>query len=106
LNATLFDVSDDGSASPKDDIVDNARGQGDNQPYEVFDGATTQHDITEPVELGRVVVGRGMPQASMIVEIPFGLAEFNAKVTNLDADQADTQGLIALEVLDIYEMQG
>lgn len=106
LNATLFDISDDGSASPKDDIVSNAKGQGDELPYEVFDGNTTDHDITESVELGRAVVSIQRPTASVIVDIPFGLANLRASV-DLDGTSTDEpNGLAQIDVLKIFEMQG
>ncbi len=106
LNATLFDVTDDGSASPTDDIVSNAKDQGDDLPYEVFDGATTNHDITEPVESGRVICGPGVSIGTLVCDIPFGLAELNARHSGSQNQTIVDPVAFGVEVLDIFEMQG
>ena len=78
----------------------------DNPPYEVFVTETTDHDITEPVELGRCIAGTGFAMGSAIVDIPFGIAGLRATVYNA-ADTNITPSLsIGVEVLDIFEMQG
>ena len=107
LRSLLMD--DEPSGVRIDDINAEARDAQDNPPYEVLDlsdSGDVNHSITEPVELGRAVAGLGNAYGSVIVDIPFGLAEL--KVTHYDA--ADTNitsgGLICVEVLDIYEMQG
>ena len=92
-----------------DDIRDNADGEQDNPPYEVLDisdSGDVNHDITEPVELGRAVAGLGNAYGSTIVEIPFGLANLKVKIDQAAAFSMEPTGLICVEVLDIYEMQG
>jgi hypothetical protein len=93
------------SAALTDEIAGNAQGEQDNPPYDEFLPADTTNDITEPVELGRAIAGMGNAYGSMIVDIPFGLGEFKARVAQT-ASIDDLQGLICVEVLDIYEMQG
>ena len=92
-----------------DDINAEARDAQDNPPYELIDisdSGDVNHDITEPIELGRAVAGLGNAYGSVIVDIPFGLARLRA--THYDA--ADTNitsgGMVCVEVLDIYEMEG
>ncbi len=96
-------------ATEVDDVRDNADGEQDNPPYEVLDisdSGDVDHDITEPVELGRAIAGLGNAYGSVIVDIPFGIA--NMRATHYDA--ADTNitsaASVCVEVLDIYEMQG
>jgi hypothetical protein len=92
-----------------DDIRDNADGEQDNPPYEVLDisdSGDVNHDITEPVELGRAVAGLGNAYGSTIVEIPFGLANLKAKIDQAASFSMTPSALICVEVLDIYEMQG
>jgi len=86
-----------------------ARDDQDNPPYEVLDlsdSGDVNHDITEPVELGRAVAGLGNAYGSVIVDIPFGLAKL--RTTHYDSVDTDinTGGIICVEVLDIYEMEG
>jgi hypothetical protein len=91
-----------------EDMTENARNEQDNPPYEVLDisdSGDVNHDITEPVELGRAIAGMGNAYGSMIVDIPFGLGQFTATVAQT-ASIDDLQALICVEVLDIYEMQG
>lgn len=88
-----------------DDVRETAADDQDNPPYELITANSPAHDITEPVELGRLIVGRGNLRDSMVIDIPFGLCEFTARVTNA-ATTSDTGGLISLEVLKIFEMQG
>lgn len=92
-----------------DDIRDNADDEGDNPPYEVLDisdSGDVTHDITEPVELGRCLVGPGAQSASMVIDVPFGLTEFF--LTHYDAADTATNHIVKYDVtvLDIYEMQG
>ena len=92
-----------------DDIRDNADGEQDNPPYEVLDisdSGDVNHDITEPVELGRAIAGFGNAYGSVIVEIPFGLAKMKATVFDAADTNVTPSGLVCVEVLDIYEMQG
>ncbi len=56
-----------------DDVIAEARDAQDNPPYEVLDlsdSGDVDHDITEPVELGRCLVGPGSQYASMIIDRP------------------------------------
>ena len=80
----------------------------DAPPYQLFATETLDHDITQPVELGRAIAGFGNSYGSMIVDIPFGIGQFKAVVFRATDPDPDTtpKGLVCLEVLDIYEMQG
>ena len=102
LNELLRPVA---TSAVDDNIIEDAQGQGDNPPYEI-DVDDTNCDVTESVELGRAVAGLGNAYGSVIVDIPFGLSRM--KLTHYDsADTAvNTGGLICVEVLDIYEMEG
>ena len=94
---------------PQDDAQGFARDEQDNPPYEVLDlsaSGDTGHDITEPVELGRAIAGFGNAYGSVIVEIPFGLAKMKATVFDAADTNVTPSGLVCVEVLDIYEMQG
>lgn len=92
-----------------DDIRAEARDAQDNPPYELIDlsdSGDVDHDITEPVELGRAIAGFGNAYGSTIVEIPFGLAKMRATVFDAADTNVTPSGLVCVEVLDIYEMQG
>ena len=104
LNPTGFALD-----SFKDDVILEAETAQDNPPYELIDVSDTgdlNHDITEPVELGRAIAGFGNSYGSMIVDIPFGIGEFKSVVYQATDPTITPKGLICLEVLDIYEMQG
>ena len=88
-----------------DDVKDAAKDEGDNPPYDEWSNSDTNHDITEPVELGRAVAGMGNAYGSMIVDIPFGIADMKACISQTAAID-DVEALVCVEVLDIYEMQG
>ena len=89
----------------------DAQTEQDNPPYEMFATETTTHDITEPCELGRLIMlpqgsGASLPQTVML-DIPFGIME----VQMAHRDPGDNSGItddlaLGLEVLDIFEMQG
>ena len=102
LNELLRPVA---TSAVDDNIIEDAQAQGDNPPYEI-DIDDPNCDITEPVELGRAVAGLGNAYGSVIVDIPFGLAQLRA--THYDAADTNitTGGLVCVEVLDIYEMEG
>ena len=87
-------------------MSDNVEDEQDNLPYMSFIPGNVNHDITESVELGRAVAGFGNAYGSAIVDIPFGLADLRCQAH--DAAQTDTtfNGLVCVQVLDIYEMQG
>lgn len=103
LNSILHDVEDYAVA---DDVKNTARGEADNPPYDEWAAADTDHDITEAVELGRCVTGVANGVGSVIVDIPFGLA--NLRATHYDAADTNITSDISacIEVLDIYPMQG
>lgn len=93
----------------QDEVTGAARDEQDNPPYEVLDLSDTgdqAHDITEKVELGRAVIGAHDVMASVIVEIPFGLARLQAWHYNAGNDLASFVSTIGVEVLDIFDMQG
>lgn len=104
-------IADEGVA---DDLVHEAKNAQDNPPYEVLDlsdSGDVSHDVTEEVELGRLVMmpqgsGATLPQTA-VFDVPFGL--FRVLMTN--RDPGDNSGItddlaLGLEVLSIYEMQG
>ena len=104
LNNMLMDSTlSDGT---KDNIVDEAQDAQDNPPYDEWTAADTNHDVTEPVELGRAIAGFGNAYGSTIVEIPFGLAKMRATVFDAADTNVTPSGLVCVEVLDIFEMQG
>lgn len=93
----------------KDDVIDEARNAQDNPPYELIDVSDfgdLNHDITESVELGRAVAGFGNAYGSAIVEIPFGLCDLRAQAHDAASTNTTFNGLVCVEVLAIYEMQG
>jgi hypothetical protein len=97
------------STNRVDDITAEARDAQDNPPYELVDlsdSGDVNHDITEPVELGRAIAGFGNAYGSTIVEIPFGLASIKATVFDAADTSITPSGLVCVEVLDIFEMQG
>lgn len=97
------------NTSGDDNVRDAGRSEQDNPPYEVLDisdSGDVNHDITEEVELGRAIAGFGNAYGSVIVEIPFGLAAMKATVYDAADTNVTPSGLVCVEVLDIYEMQG
>jgi hypothetical protein len=97
------------STNRVDDITAEARDAQDNPPYELVDlsdSGDVNHDITEEVELGRAIAGFGNAYGSTIVEIPFGLAAMKATVFDAADTNVTPSGLVCVEVLDIFEMQG
>jgi hypothetical protein len=106
LNSHLMDLLATDIDTRKDEVTTFTRADGDNVPYEPYDGGTTNHDITESVELGRAVAGFGNAYGSTIVEIPFGLADLRAQAHDAAGTDTTFNGLLCVEVLDIYEMQG
>ena len=108
LNKLLAPVPAPGGAAD-DDVIVSGRDEQDNPPYEVLDISSSgdvNHDITEPVELGRAIAGFGNAYGSVIVDIPFGLAKMRATVFDAADTNVTPSGLVCVEVLDIYEMQG
>ena len=107
LRGLLKDASDNPAIA--DDINALSRDEQDNPPYElidVSDSGDVNHDITEPVELGRCVAGLGNTYGTMVVDIPFGLARVRGTVHDAADTNITPSGLMCVEVLDIFEMQG
>lgn len=97
------------SLAAQDMIQTLSSDEQDNPPYELLDisdSGDVNHDITESVELGRAVAGFGNAYGSVIVDIPFGLAKCRARVYDAADTNINPSGLMCVEVLDIYEMQG
>jgi hypothetical protein len=89
-----------------DEIDAIAEDEADNPPYHEFNASTTNHDVTECVESGRLVSSIGSGIGSAIVHIPFGLAKIKARHFGADDQNIVSPCLIKAEVLQIYEMQG
>ena len=102
----LNDLLVSGDDSRKDDTHTIAQGEADNMPYDVLDYTETAHDITEPVELGRLIAGPGNAVSTVICDIPFGLAELNARHSGSQDQTIIDPVAFGVEVLDIFEMQG
>ena len=102
----LNDLLVDDDHRRRDEIETFVKDDGDNVPYEPVTTEAVNHDITEPVELGRAIAGFGNAYGSCIVEIPFGIAEVKATVFDAADTNVNPSGLVCVEVLDIYEMQG
>lgn len=102
----LNELLRDGQTSAVDDnIIVEMRDQGDNPPYEV-DPDNANSDITESIELGRAIAGMGNGYGSMLVDIPFGLCDIRTSVQQAASSTLEPNGLMCVEVLDIFEMQG
>jgi hypothetical protein len=108
LRSVLGDMLAKGGmdVASQDDIRNVAETAQDNVPYDVFTNDGINDDITEPVELGRAIAGFGNAYGSCIVEIPFGLAGMKATVYDAADTAVNPSGLVCVEVLDIFEMQG
>ena len=99
----------DTSTTAFDATQTRASDEQDNPPYELIDisdSGDVNHDITEPVELGRAIAGFGNAYGSVIVDIPFGLAKLRGTVYDAADTNITPSGLVCVEVLDIFEMQG
>ncbi len=95
------------SGSEEAYIRADAQSEQDNPPYEVFATETTAHDITEPVELGRIVTRLDSnASGSMIVDIPFGLSYVSARHHDIADADITNSNLFTVEVLKITPMQG
>ena len=91
-----------------DEITDFVQGQGDNPPYDEVTTEDVNHDITEPVELGRCLSSTQAAVGSAVVDIPFGICDLKARAYTSESTSgvASVRGLIQAEVLSIYPMQG
>ena len=97
------------SETVEDNIIGFAKNVQDNPPYEVLDisdSGDVQHDITEPVNLGIAVATIGGGYGSAIIDVPFGLLSMTARNHDAAGTSVTTTGAVALQVLDIFEMQG
>ncbi len=91
------------------DISSRARDEQDNPPYEVLDisaSGDVDHDITEPVELGRMAVELGAISKSMIIDVPFGIMDVRLQHYNNDDVNEVFDPVWGVELLNISEMQG
>lgn len=107
LNSLL--VGSSLSATLSDDVQTQAQDAQDNPPYELIDisdSGDVDHDITEPVELGRVIAGAGNAIGTAVMDVPFGLMKLEGRHAG-----ATDQGIVdpvafSIQVIDIYPMQG
>lgn len=93
----------------QDDVVDIARSGQDNPPYEVLDisdSGDRDHDVTEPVELGRVAVELGAISRSIVIDVPFGIMHCEAQHYSKDDDNETYTPFWSVDVLKISEMTG
>ena len=95
-----------GVSTIDDNIKVDMQGQGDNPPYDEYTPGDTSHDITEPVEAGRIIMTAGATVASCVFDVPFGI--FSVAAQHYDhADTNITDAVAyAVKVTDIYPMQG
>lgn len=99
-----------GTADRDSNVRGRARTEQDNPPYEVLDisdSGDIQHDVSEPVELGRLTVGGADGYTgSMVIDVPFGIMDAKA----VHYSQADDSEVFAptwsVELLKISEMTG
>jgi len=95
-----------GRDASDDNVVVEGRDAQDNPPYEVLDSPDVNHNITEAVELGRAIAGTGSAFGSVVVDIPFGICEVQARHSGATDQNIIDQVMFSATVLDIYEMQG
>ena len=91
LNALLRDSIH--NPSIMDNVVNEAQDAQDNLPYELLvadSSGDVNHDITEPVELGRLIAQACAPISEVIIDVPFGI--FEVKAQHFDA--GDTMSLL------------
>ncbi len=92
-----------------DDTIAYAKVEQDAPPYELIDisdSGDVDHDVTEPVELGRAVAGLGVAIGSVVCDVPFGLAQLKARHSGAADQNIIDPVYCTAEVLGIYEMQG
>ena len=89
-----------------DVAISNIQGEQDNPPYDLWAVDDTNNDITEPVNLGVAIATIGGGYGSCIVDVPFGLMHLIGRNHDAAGTSVTSTGSIAVEVLDIYEMQG
>lgn len=91
-------------------VKGSGRDEQDNPPYEVLDlsdSGDVNHDITEPVELGRLTVGGadGFTQ-SMVIDVPFGIMDCKAQHYSQADENEVFDPVWSVELLKISEMTG
>ncbi len=91
-----------------DDEVDAlAEVEGDAPPYQMITASPDlNHNITEEVLLGRALASLGAGYGSVVVDIPFGIANLKASVHDAAGTSVTSSNSICLTVTDIYPMQG
>ncbi len=97
------------TSGSQDNITANARDEQDNPPYEVLDisdSGDIDHDITEPVELGRCSVELGAVSKSMIIDVPFGIMDVRLQHYSQSDHNETLDPVWGVELLKISEMQG
>ncbi len=104
LNRLLSETAD--YSARTDDIHDDVQALGDAPPYDNWTTEDINNDITESVELGRCVAGLGNSFGQVIVDIPFGICTLRATHYSQADDNVTNDVSVAVEVLDIYPMQG
>lgn len=94
----------------RDIAKESARGEQDNPPYEVLDISDTgdvDHDVTEPVELGRMTVGGGDGFVrSMVIDVPFGIMDVRLQHYSQADENEVFDPVWGVELLKISEMTG
>lgn len=97
-------------AGKQSEVTEEAKGAQDNPPYEVLDlsaSGDVSHDITEPVELGRLTVGGGDGYTrSMIIDVPFGIMDCKAQHYSQADENEVFNPIWSVELLKISEMTG
>ena len=92
------------------DVIDEARGEQDNPPYEVLDisdSGDVDHDVTEPVELGRLTVGGADGYVrSMVIDVPFGIMDVRLQHYSQADENEVFNPVWGVELLKISEMTG
>lgn len=109
LNRMLSGDSLTGTADRDGAVRVRARNEQDNPPYEVLDisdSGDVNHDVTEPVELGRVAVELGAVSRSVVIDVPFGIMHCEAQHYSKDDDNESFTPFWSVELLKISEMTG
>lgn len=91
-----------GHSATMDEIVDMARDNQDEPPYDLAEDGND----CEPVEAARVFLGiTSGVQQTVVVDVPYGLCELQAINTYVDAGANRVNGIdIRAEVIDIFPM--
>jgi hypothetical protein len=101
---------DEDDAAGQAYVTHRARGEQDNPPYEVLDisdSGDVDHDVTEPVELGRMTVGGGDGYvSSMVIDVPFGIMDVRLHHYSQADENEVFNPVWGVELLKISEMTG